>query len=51
MRTPRSTMLPLLLIVAIAGCQTAEPDEAAVAYDYDGRNLYLGYWAITRLCI
>ena len=41
MKIPRSATL--LLIVAIAGCQTAEPDEAAVAYDYDGRNLYLGY--------
>jgi mono/diheme cytochrome c family protein len=35
----------LLATLAIAGCQMAEPEEAQPGYEYDGRNLYLGYCA------
>lgn len=45
MRIPIRALILLLPILAIAGCQTAEPGEEQTAYQYDGRNLYLGYCA------
>jgi len=38
-------LILLLFSLAIAGCQTTEPEEEQVVYEYDGRNLYLGYCA------
>ena len=45
MRIPIKALIPLLATFAIAGCQTTEPEEPQPGYEYDGRNLYLGYCA------
>ena len=45
MRIPSRSLVTLLLTFVIAGCQTAEPEDAQVGVEYDGRNLYLGYCA------
>jgi mono/diheme cytochrome c family protein len=45
MRISVRALIPLVLLLAIAGCQTAEPEEDQTGVEYDGRNLYLGYCA------
>ena len=45
MKVPSRILAPLLLTLATAGCQTAQPGEEQAAQEYDGRNLYLGYCA------
>ena len=45
MRIPIRALTVLLASLAIAGCQTAEPELEEPSYEYDGKNLYLGYCA------
>jgi mono/diheme cytochrome c family protein len=45
MRIPIRVLILLVAALAVAGCQTAEPEEAQPGYTYDGKNLYLGYCA------
>ncbi|HEY5678560.1 MAG TPA: cytochrome c [Pseudomonadales bacterium] len=45
MGIPIRVLIVLLSALAIAGCQTAAPEGERSGYEYDGRNLYLGYCA------